>query len=150
MKRPPLFIILLSVLALSACAPSKTYQHGYEWPTPMGGYASTPTPSGSLLVTPTPHYKCVSWRDVTKSDAGQQLCVEGVVTQVDNSEEASVVYFVWRFGDQPENFVCVSFEDDLSDLTGKCIRLEGVIEIYKGRPAIIVKDRDQIGTCLGV
>jgi hypothetical protein len=142
-----LLLILLSVLALSACAPSAAWQH--EWPKPVGTFTPIPAPSVPLQATPTPHYKCVSWREVKKNHVGQDMCVEGVVTQVDNSGEASIIYFVWRFGDQPDTFSGLSFEHDLSDLRGKCVRLMGVIETYEGRPVIIIQNRDQILSCLG-
>lgn len=146
MKRP-LLLILLLVPVLSACAPSESWQR--EWPTPVGTFTPIPEPSVPLSPSPTPHYKCVSWREVKRNNVGQDMCVEGVITQVDNSEEASFIYFVWRFGDQPDTIFGLSFEHDLSDLRGKCVRLMGTIETYEDRLVIIIRSRDQILSCLG-
>jgi len=46
---------------------------------------------------------------------------------------------------EPRSFYGVSHDLDLSDLAGKkCVRIVGTIESYEGRPAIIIKSRDQI------
>lgn len=137
-----LLLILLSALALSACAPSAAWQR--EWPTPLGTFTPTPIPLATLPPTATRLFECISWHQAKKY-VGQQMCVEGGVTHVHKSEEAFFIYF----SKEPDSFCGLSFELDLSDLLDKCVRLVGAIETYEGRPAIIIRSRDQILPCLG-
>jgi len=133
-----LLLIVLSVLLLSACAPKSTFQ--YEWPTPVATF--TPV-SGVVPTTPTPLFECIAWHSAPKY-VGQSQCVEGGVLRVDKSEGASLVIF-----SKESNTFCGVSDLDLSDLVGKCVRIVGTIEDYKGRPAIIIKSRDQLLPCLG-
>jgi hypothetical protein len=135
-----LVLILLSALLLSACAPKETYR--YEWPTP----AATFTPESGVIGKPTATrlFECIAWR-WAPDHLGQEQCVEGGVLRVDESEGA----FLLIFGPGSDSFYGVSFDLDLSDLVGKCVRIVGTIETYKDRPAIIIKSRDQISLCLG-
>jgi len=140
MKRFPV-LILLSVLLISACAPKGTFQQ--VWPTPRATF----TPESDVTGPPTPTrlFECVSWYSAPNY-LGQSHCVEGPVLRVDKSEEANLVIM----SNEPGSFYGVSLELDLSDLAGKkCVRIVGTIENYKGRPAIIIKSRDQILPCLG-
>lgn len=133
--------VLLAVLLLSACAPKETYH--YEWPTPVATFTPAPGVSGEKP-TPTRLFECIAWRWAS-DHLGQQQCVEGAVLRVDKSEEAWLVIF----SAEPGSFYGVSSGLDLSDLAGKCVRIVGTIETYKGRPAIIIQSRDQILPCLG-
>ncbi|HAL62405.1 MAG TPA: hypothetical protein DCP08_08380 [Chloroflexi bacterium] len=135
-----LVLILLSVLLLSACAPKGTFQQ--VWPTPRATF--TPESGVSGPPTPTRLFECIAWR-WAPDYLGQSQCVEGGVLRVDKSEEAFLVIF----SAEPDSFYGVSFDLDLSDLAGKCVRIVGTIETHKGRPAIIIKSRDQILPCLG-
>jgi hypothetical protein len=132
--------ILLSVLLLSACAPKETFQH--EWPTPAATF--TPASGVSGKPTATRLFECIAWR-WAPDHLGQEQCVEGGVLHVDRSEEAFLVIF----SAESDSFYGVSLNLDLSDLTGKCVRIVGTIETYEGRPAIIIESRDQILPCLG-
>jgi len=76
---------------------------------------------------------------------GQSQCVEGGVLRVDRSEGA----FLLIFSNEADTFYGVSLDLDLSDLAGKCVRIVGTIETYKGRPAILIESRDQLLPCLG-
>lgn len=136
-----LVLILLSGFLLSACVPKETYQR--EWPTP----AATFTPASGVSdekPTPTRLFECIAWRWAS-DHLGQEQCVEGGVLRVDESEGA----FFLIFSPQSDSFYGVSFDLDLSDLAGKCVRIVGTIETYEDRPAIIVKSHDQILPCLG-
>ena len=140
MKRFPV-LILLSALLLSACAPKGTFYQ--EWPTPRATF--TPESDVSGPPTPTRLFECVSWKSAPNY-LDQSQCVEGPVLRVDKSEGAYLVIMT----NEPGSFYGVSFDLDLSDLAGKkCVRIVGTIESYKGRPAIIIKSRDQILPCLG-
>ncbi len=138
MKRLLVFI-LLSMLILSACAPKATFQ--YEWPTPVATF--TPV-SGAILPAPTRLFECVAWHSAPDY-LGQSQCVEGGVLRVDRSEGA----FLLIFSNEADTFYGVSLDLDLSDLAGKCVRIVGTIETYKGRPAILIESRDQLLPCLG-
>lgn len=136
-----LVLFLLGVFILSACAPRGTFEQ--EWPMPAGTF--TPESGPSDRPTPTRLFECVSWKSAPNY-LGQSQCVEGPVLRVDKSEEAYLVIM----SNEPGSFYGVSFELDLSDLAGKnCVRIEGMIETYEGRPAIIITSRDQILPCLG-
>ena len=135
-----LVLILLSVLILSACAPKETFQR--EWPTPAATF--TPESGVSGRPTPTRLFECISWHSAPDY-LGQSQCVEGGVLRVDESEGA----FLLIFSNKADTFYGVSLDLDLSDLADKCVRIEGTIESYKGRPAIIIESRDQLLPCLG-
>jgi hypothetical protein len=137
-----LLLVLLGALILSACAPAHTYQR--TWPTPIGTFTPTPKPRATLGPTPTRLFECISWHQAGKH-VGQELCVEGGVTDVEKTEEA----FLVNFSKDRTAFYAVSFDHDLSHLANKCVRIQGPIETYKGRPAIIIKSLDQILPCLG-
>jgi len=139
MKRFPV-LILISALLISACAPKGTFYQ--EWPTPRATF----TPESDVTGPPTPTrlFECIAWRSAPNY-VGQSQCVEGPVLRVDKSEEAFLVIL----SNEPGSFYGVSFDLDLSDLAGKCVRIVGTIESYKDRPAIIIKSRDQILPCLG-
>ena len=135
-----LVLIVLSVLVLSACAPKGTFQQ--EWPTPSATF--TPDSGVSGPPTPTRLFECISWH-AAPNYLGQSQCVEGGVLRVDKSSEG---VFLVVFSKESDTFYGVS-DLDLSDLAGKCVRIVGTIETYKGRPAIIIKGRDQLLPCLG-
>jgi len=136
-----LVLFLLGVFILSACAPTGTFQQ--EWPKPAATF--TPETGEGGRPTPTRLFECVSWKSAPNY-VGQSQCVEGPVLRVDKSEEAYLVIM----SNEPGSFCGVSFDLDLSDLAGKkCVRIVGSIETYQGRPAIIIKSRDQILPCLG-
>lgn len=139
MKRLGVLILLL-ILLLAACAPKRTYQH--EWPTPIPTFTSEAPVTGGP--TPTRLFECIAWRWASDY-LGQSQCVEGGVLRVDKAEGASLLIFSREHG----SFCGVSFNLDLSDLAGKCVRITGTIEDYKGRPAIRIESRDQLLPCLG-
>jgi hypothetical protein len=136
-----LVLILLSVLLLSACAPKETFQR--EWPTPAATFTPASAVSGKKP-TPTRLFECIAWRWAADY-LGQDQCVEGGVLRVDKSEGA----FLLIFSAESDSFYGVSSDLDLSDLAGKCVRIEGTIETYEDRPAIIIESRDQMLPCLG-
>lgn len=139
--RKTLVLLLFSIFLLSACAPKGTFQQ--EWPTPVATFTPEPGVIGSP--TPTRLFECIAWKSAPNY-LGQSQCVEGPVLRVDKSEEANLVIM----SNEPGSFYGVSLELDLSDLSSKkCVRIVGTIENYKGRPAIIIKSRDQILPCLG-
>ncbi|MGQ9625334.1 MAG: hypothetical protein ACUVV0_00305 [Anaerolineae bacterium] len=142
MKAKYLMLTLFVTLALSACAPAHTYQA--KWPTPVGTFTPTPKPQATLPPTPTRLFECISWHQA-RNYVGREICVEGGVIRVEKSEEA----FLVNFSEDRTAFCGVSFDYDLSHLANKCVRIQGTIETYKGRPAIIIKSLDQILPCLG-
>ncbi len=91
---------------------------------------------------------------VTAADAGshvgQSVTVEGIVSGV-HTARSSGVTFIDMGGSYPNNlFSGVIFSSDaakvgdVSALTGKTVDLTGTIQMYRGKPEIIVKSADQI------
>lgn len=83
------------------------------------------------------------------SHAGQPATVEGTVSEVFTSRRGDT--FIDMGGTYPnEAFSGVIFADeaqvvgDVSGLRNKIIRLTGTIQVYRGRPEIIVTSRQQI------
>ena len=84
------------------------------------------------------------------SHVGQTMTVEGVVSGV-HSARSGAVTFVDMGGSYPNNlFAGVIFASDMAHvgdvtgLTGKKVDITGTIQMYKGKPEIIVKSADQI------
>ena len=80
---------------------------------------------------------------------GSVMTVEGVVSQVSISKSnTTFINFGGRYPNQV--FYAVIFRDNatrfagVSSLEGKTVAVTGAIDLYKGRPQIIVADPDQI------
>jgi len=87
--------------------------------------------------------------DQVSSNIGNSVKVEGVVSEVYASRGGTV--FVDLDGAYPnEPFTAVIFADDVSsvgDLSafdGKRVDVSGTIQLYRGRPEIVVSSREQI------
>ncbi len=83
------------------------------------------------------------------SYVGQSVTVEGTVSGVYTAR--SGVTFIDMGGSFPNNlFAGVIFAEDttkvgsVSGLTGKTVDLTGTIQMYRGKPEIILKSADQI------
>jgi len=83
------------------------------------------------------------------SHVGQTVTVEGAVSGVYTAR--SGVTFIDMGGPYPNNlFAAVIFSDDaarvgdVSGLTGKTVDVSGTVKLYRGKPEIIVRSRDQL------
>ena len=79
---------------------------------------------------------------------GQSVTVEGIVAEVHVSERAT---FIDMGGYYPnEDFAGVIFPDNYTafpnatDLKGKTVDISGTIELYRGRPEIILRAANQL------
>ena len=106
-----------------------------------------------LLVALTATAACGRGGTISIADAGsyvgQNVTVEGVVSGVYTAR--SGVTFIDMGGSYPNNqFAGVIFADDankvgdVSGLTGKTVDLTGTVQMYRGKPEIILKSADQI------
>lgn len=82
------------------------------------------------------------------SHVGETATVEGLATQVKVSRGATFVDIDGMYPSQ--TFTAVVFASDaasvgdLSGLRGKTVDVTGTIRLYRGKPEIVVKSRDQI------
>jgi DNA/RNA endonuclease YhcR with UshA esterase domain len=84
-----------------------------------------------------------------KSHVGQQVTVEAAVSDVHTGR--SGITFIDLGGHYPDNaFVAVIFADDVakfpnaSALEGKTVAISGPVQLYQGRPEIVLKSADQL------
>jgi hypothetical protein len=85
-----------------------------------------------------------------REHVGEKMTVESVVSGVYTAPSSNVT-FIDMGGSYPDNlFAGVIFASDASEvgdvsgLTGKTVELTGTIQLYKGRPEIVLKSADQI------
>lgn len=55
--------------------------------------------------------------------------------------------FFINYSQDRTSFYGVSFDFRWENLVGRCVRLRGVIETYRGRPEIIIRDPAQLEFC---
>lgn len=100
-------------------------------------------------LTPTPPASseqfqgCVSWAEA-RNYIGQSTCVWGFVASTYKSKQA---YFINFSKTDYTVFYGVSFEHSWTGLEGTCVILNGLIEIYEGRPQIIIEKPNQLQSC---
>ncbi len=127
---------------------------------PVEGIAASPVGEGAGMAgtTPTPANLatavvvageasgegagCWTWQQAAQH-VGEAGCVEGAVTNVGQSESA----FFINFSFERDSFYAVSFDWLWEELDGECLRLDGAISDYRGRPQIIIDDPSQIRYC---
>jgi DNA/RNA endonuclease YhcR with UshA esterase domain len=85
----------------------------------------------------------------TKAHVGQPVTVEAAITDVHTGR--SGVTFIDMGGRYPDNnFVAVIFADDAakfpnaSALEGKTVTISGPVQLYQGKPEIVLKSADQL------
>ena len=103
------------------------------------GMAMAALPAGAQTLVPAE----------AKTHVGQAVTVEAGVSDVHTGR--SGVTFIDMGGRYPDNdFTAVIFAGDaakfpnLSALEGKTLAVSGTVELYRGRPEIVVKSADQI------
>jgi DNA/RNA endonuclease YhcR with UshA esterase domain len=84
-----------------------------------------------------------------KAHVGQAVTVEGAVSGVHISESGAT--FIDVGGNYPDNaFTAVIFAADraefpgVSGLEGKVVDINGAVQLYRGRPEIILKSAQQV------
>ncbi|MGB7099745.1 MAG: hypothetical protein WBD95_13400 [Xanthobacteraceae bacterium] len=101
---------------------------------------ATPAPALAETIQPTD----------AQAHVGQTATIEGTVSEVHfaNRSETTFIDFV---GNYPNNaFTAVIFKEDaakfpsVEGLTGKTVDVTGSIDLYKGKPEIILRSADQL------
>jgi DNA/RNA endonuclease YhcR with UshA esterase domain len=86
----------------------------------------------------------------TKAHVGQPVTVEAAITDVHVAAKSGAT-FIDMGGEFPDNnFVAVIFPDDAakfpnaSALEGKTVTITGTVQMYQGKPEIILKSASQL------
>jgi len=87
----------------------------------------------------------------TKAHVGQPVTVEAAITDVHTARSGAT--FIDMGGQFPDNeFVAVIFADDAakfpnaSSLEGKTVTITGTVQMYQGKPEIVLKSASQLKT----
>ncbi len=87
----------------------------------------------------------------TKAHVGQPVTVEAAITDVHTARSGAT--FIDMGGQFPDNeFVAVIFADDAakfpnaSALEGKTVTITGTVQMYQGKPEIVLKSPSQLKT----
>lgn len=102
----------------------------------------SPTPSATRNSAERNADGCLKYQ-FAGSYIGQQECVSGIVVDTYATESA----FFINYSQDRTSFYGVSFDFRWENLVGRCVRLRGVIETYRGRPEIIIRDPAQLEFC---
>jgi len=111
-------------------------------PTATPSPRPSPTPSATLNSAERNPDGCLKYQFAGRY-VGQQECVSGTVVGTYDSGSA----FFINYSEDRSSFYGVSFDFRWENLVGRCVRLRGVIETYRGRPEIIIRDRAQLEFC---
>jgi DNA/RNA endonuclease YhcR with UshA esterase domain len=86
----------------------------------------------------------------TKAHVGQPVTVEAAITDVHVAAKSGAT-FIDMGGEFPDNnFVAVIFADDAakfpnaSALEGKTVTITGTVQMYQGKPEIVLKSASQL------
>ena len=83
-----------------------------------------------------------------KDYIGRVVTVKGFVTEVHKTEKVAYLNFVEKFPDNPfSGVIFASRFKDLGDITvyeGKNVALTGRVTVYKGKPQIIMDNKEQV------
>lgn len=102
----------------------------------------SPTPSATLNSAERNPDGCLKYQFAGRY-VGQQECISGTVVGTYDSGSA----FFINYSEDRTSFYGVSFDFRWENLVGRCVRLRGVIETYRGRPEIIIRDPAQLEFC---
>lgn len=111
---------------------------------------ATPTPSAdSPAVAATappqstvPAGTCITWIEAS-SHIGESTCIRGTVR---SATKQGNTFFI-NFDNASNSFYAVSFRHTWDDLRGKCVEIRGMIATFRGRPQIVIEDKEQLGLC---
>jgi DNA/RNA endonuclease YhcR with UshA esterase domain len=105
--------------------------------------------AGSLLALPV--YAQTIGPAETKAYVGKPVTVEAAITDVHTARSGAT--FIDMGGEFPDNeFVAVIFADDAakfpnaSSLEGKTVTITGTVQMYQGKPEIVLKSASQLKT----
>lgn len=114
--------------------------------------AFAPQPS-QPVVAPAPAFapqaaspsECITWQNAA-SVVGKNVCITGTVTRVFTDQKSGVTFIDFSSRDSDYTGFSPSIRWD-SSLVGKCVKISGLVELYKGAPETIIKDKSQLATC---
>jgi DNA/RNA endonuclease YhcR with UshA esterase domain len=82
------------------------------------------------------------------SHIGQSITIEGIVSEVHVADRATFIDIGGRYPD--EEFTGVIFPEsysafpDVAELEGKTVDISGTVQLYRGKPEIILRSADQV------
>lgn len=114
---------------------------------PSATSSTTPAPTQP---SPTPESSMpdCAWWNAANTYIGTHHCICGVVTET-YDDPSSTAFFI-NFSSDHSGYYAVSFNLSFHDLEGKCVRICGMVEIYRDRPQTIIREveqLEQIGSC---
>lgn len=133
MKRSYLIALGLAFCAILVGATRLTHR---AQQTPMAVMPAAAMPTGTVAASQ------------AQNHVGQHITVEGVVSEVHASANATFIDIGGRYPD--ETFTGVIFGDDesgfsdLQGLEGKTVDITGTVKLYNGRPEIVLTSKDQL------
>lgn len=119
----PALVLLLAILVAAIIVIAIVHPRSSL---PINQFTPTPAPSA-----------CTSWRDAPQL-VGSYHCLCGAVVNT-YADPNSTAFFI-GFSNSPDSFYAVSFEYYWNDLKGQCVQVCGVIDTYRNRPQIIIRD----------
>ncbi len=93
---------------------------------------STPSPSGP---------DCTWWLEAQDHVSTYQ-CICGVVTETYDDPNSSAFFI--NFSSDRTGYYAVSFNLSFHGLASKCVRICGVVQMYKDRPQTVISETDQL------
>jgi DNA/RNA endonuclease YhcR with UshA esterase domain len=97
-----------------------------------------------------PAWAAVISATAASSHVGQSVTVEGLVSEVHTARSGKETFIDIGGAYPNQTFTAVIFErsaavvGDVSGLTGKTVDITGTIQMYEGKPEVIITSRDQI------
>jgi predicted small lipoprotein YifL len=127
--------IVVSALLVAALAACGTPTPTYAPPTPV-------PPKAAPISNPPP--TCMSWQNA-RAYMNQNQCIQGVVYST-YQDTKSAAFFI-NYDNSSTSFYVVSFKWHWDGLQGRCIQVTGPIQLYNGRPQIIIENTAQLNPC---
>jgi DNA/RNA endonuclease YhcR with UshA esterase domain len=104
----------------------------------------------SFLVVPSAQAQTIGPSE-TKAYVGKPVTVQAAISDVHTARSGAT--FIDMGGEFPDNeFVAVIFADDVakfpnaSSLEGKTVTITGTVQMYQGKPEIVLKSASQLKT----
>ena len=137
MKRFITIAVVAIGLALTACGTSESSYQPPAEPTRIVIPTREPIPKPLASV-------CISWTEAY-SHIGENTCVSGMVDSTYKDPNSSAFFI--NFDGTRTSFSSVSFKWVWDGLKGQCVEIYGKISTYRGRPQIVIENKDQLRGC---
>jgi len=104
----------------------------------------TPAPVSQRASTPESSAGCARWSQVTRTNEGEVICVEGSVHSAYSVNNAFFVTFSGEIGD----FYIVSYDWVFPDVRqGDCVKARGKVRMLGASPVIVIEYLDDLYKC---